>query len=73
TLGRALGGVQAALVALGLVAVVGVLGWPADRVPALLLALGALVAAGVGWAIAHDLRRWTRAQEDGVFRVRSVL
>jgi len=34
---------------------------------------GELVAAAVGWAIAHDVGRWVRAQERGVFRVRRTL
>ncbi|HUE30755.1 MAG TPA: hypothetical protein VMR79_07760, partial [Verrucomicrobiae bacterium] len=71
--GRALGGAPVALVAVGLVAVVGGLGWPAGPVPAFGAALGALLAAAVGWAIAHDVGRWVRAQEHGVFRVRGIL
>jgi hypothetical protein len=39
-------------------------------VPAL---AAALLAAAVGWAIAHDVRRWVRAQQHGVFRVRRIV
>ena len=70
--GRALGDAQAALVVVMLAAVLGGLGWPADRVPAVLLAVAVIAAAAIGWAIAHNLNRWVRAQDDGVFRVRSV-
>jgi glycosyltransferase involved in cell wall biosynthesis len=72
TLGRALGGAQVALVAGMLAAVLGALGWPADRIPAMALAAIAVGVAAVGWAIGHNLDRWVRAQEDGVFRVRAV-
>jgi len=71
--GRALGGAQAALVVVMLAAVLGALGWPADRVPAVLFAVAVIAAAAIGWAIAHNLNRWVRAQDDGVFRVRRVL
>ena len=65
--GRALGGAPVAQVAVLLALILGGLGWPAGRVPAL---AAALLAAAVGWAIAHDVGRWVRAQERGVFRVR---
>jgi hypothetical protein len=55
-----------------LAAVLGALGWPADRLPALTLAVGAVGATAAGWAIGHNVDRWVRAQEDGVFRVRTV-
>jgi glycosyltransferase involved in cell wall biosynthesis len=72
-LGRALGGAQAALVGVMLAAILGALGWPADRVTAILIAFGTIAAAAIGWAVAHNLNRWVEAQEDGVFRVRRVL
>jgi glycosyltransferase involved in cell wall biosynthesis len=71
-LGRALDGAQVAFVAVMLAAVLGALGWPAGRLPALALAVGAVVATAAGWAIGHNVDRWVRAQEDGVFRVRTV-
>ena len=52
-----------------LLAILAGLGWPAGRAPALLAAL----ATAAGWAIAHDVGRWVRAQERGVFRVRRTL
>jgi len=67
--GRMLG---RALVALMLASVLGALGWPANRIPAMALAAVAVGVAAVGWAIGHNLDRWARAQEDGVFRVRAV-
>ena len=71
-LGRALSGAQVGLVALMLAAVLGALGWPANRIPAMALAAVAVGAAAIGWAIGHNVDRWVRAQEDGVFRVRAV-
>ena len=71
TLLRALGGAQAALVGVMLLAILGALGWPANR--ALVVAAAAVISAGTGWAIAHDLNRWVSAQRDGVFRVRRVV
>jgi len=68
--GRALGSAPAALVAVMLVLIPGGLGWPAGLVPAVGAALAALLGVAVGWAIAHDVGRWVRAQERGVFRVR---
>jgi glycosyltransferase involved in cell wall biosynthesis len=69
-LGRRLGGAQAAVVAVAVAALVGGLGWPAGRLPALLTAAGgglaAVVAALVGW----NVERWTRAQTEGVYRIR---
>jgi glycosyltransferase involved in cell wall biosynthesis len=72
-LDRALGGAQAALVGAMLAVIVGALGWPGGRTPALLVAVIALGAAGAAWAIVHDVGRWVRAQEEGVFRVRRVV
>jgi glycosyltransferase involved in cell wall biosynthesis len=72
-LDRALGGAQAALVGAMLAVIVGALGWPGGRTPALLIAVVALGAAGALWAIVHDVGRWVRAQEEGVFRVRRVV
>jgi len=72
-LGRALGGAQVTLVAIVLAAILGALGWPAGRTTALLVALTAVLAAGAGWAIAHNVNRWVHAQENGVFRVRRVV
>ena len=66
---RTLGRAPAALVGLALLAILAGLGWPASLAPTLLAAL-ALPAA---WAIAHDVQRWVRAQEQGVFRVRRTL
>jgi len=56
-----------------LLAILGALGWPADRVLALVVAAAAVTSAGAGWAIAHNLNRWVSAQRDGVFRVRRVV
>jgi glycosyltransferase involved in cell wall biosynthesis len=70
---RAIGGAQAAFVAVLLVAIVGAVGTPGDRIPATVAATAAIVAAAAGWAIGHNVNRWVRAQEDGVFRVRTVL
>jgi len=67
---RALGSAPVALVAVMLVLILGGLGWPAGPVPAIGAALAALLGVAVGWAIAHDVGRWVRAQERGVFRVR---
>lgn len=72
TMGRALSGAQAALVMLVLVATVGALGWPAGRTPALVTAAGAVLASGMAGAIGYNVERWTRAQSEGVFRVRRV-
>jgi glycosyltransferase involved in cell wall biosynthesis len=71
--GRALGGARAALVAVVVAALVGALGWPAGRTPALVTAAGAVVAAAAAGAIGYNVERWTRAQSEGVFRVRRVL
>jgi glycosyltransferase involved in cell wall biosynthesis len=72
-LGRVLGGTQVALIGVTLLCILGALGWPADRLPALAVAYVAVLAAAAGWAIGHNVDRWVRAQEDGVFRVRRVL
>ena len=72
-IGVALSGAQALLVGVSAVAVVGALGFPADRAVALGTALIAIVAAGVGWAMRHNVNRWVAAQRDGVFRVRRVV
>jgi glycosyltransferase involved in cell wall biosynthesis len=72
-LGRALGGAQVALVAVMVGSILGALGWPADRLPAVATAVGSLLAVGVGWAISHNVDRWLQAQDEGVFRVRKVL
>ncbi len=72
-LGRALGGAQVALIGIVLTAILGALGWPDGRRTALLVAVAAILAAGAGWAIAHNVKRWVQAHEDGVFRVRRVL
>ncbi len=72
-LGRALGGAQVAFVGVALAAIVGALGWPAGSHAARLAALAGILTAAAGWAIGHDVRRWVRAQEDGVFRVRRVM
>jgi glycosyltransferase involved in cell wall biosynthesis len=70
--GLALGGAQAALVGFLLVAVVGALGWPAKRVPALEAGALAALAAGAGWSVSYNVRRYARARERGVFRVRGT-
>jgi glycosyltransferase involved in cell wall biosynthesis len=72
-LGTALGGAQAVLALVSLVALVGALGFPADRVLAVGVATAATLAAVVGWAIRHNVTRWVAAQEAGVFRVRRVI
>jgi glycosyltransferase involved in cell wall biosynthesis len=72
-LGRALDGAQVAFVGIALAAILGALGWPAGSIAARLTALAGLLAAGAGWAIGHDVKRWVRAQKDGVFRVRRVV
>jgi glycosyltransferase involved in cell wall biosynthesis len=72
-LGRALGGAQVALVAVVLASVLGALGWPSDRAPALAVAACAVVATAIGWTIGRNVDRWVGAQRDGVFRVRRVL
>jgi len=69
-LGRALGGVQAALVLALLVLVLGVLGWPKGRGPVAGTAVIAGVVAGIGWAVAYNVERFVRAQAEGVFRIR---
>ncbi len=71
-LDRTVRGAPAALVAGALLAVLAALGWPGERGPALVVALGALLAAGVGWAVGYNVRRYRCAQEVGVFRVRAV-
>ncbi|HYY05292.1 MAG TPA: glycosyltransferase family 2 protein [Candidatus Limnocylindria bacterium] len=63
--GRALGGAPVVLVGVVLVLILGGLGWPANPAPA--------VGAALGWAVAHGVGRWVRAQEHGVFRVRRIL
>ena len=68
--GRALGAAPVALVGGLLLAILAGLGWPAGLVPALLAWFATLLAAAVGAAIAHDVGRWARAREHGVFRVR---
>jgi len=70
---RALGGAQAALVGVMLLAILGALGWPANRGIALVVAAAAVLGACAGWAVAHNLKRWVIAQRDGVFRVRRVV
>jgi len=70
---RALGSAPVALVGVLLLAILVGLGWPAGLAPALLAALALVVALAAAWAIAHDVRRWVRAQEQGVFRVRRTL
>ncbi|HZP40086.1 MAG TPA: glycosyltransferase family 2 protein [Candidatus Binatia bacterium] len=72
-IGVALSGAQALLVAVTVAAVVGAVGFPADRAAALATAFAAIVAAGVGWAIRHNVNRWVAAQQRGVFRVRRVV
>jgi glycosyltransferase involved in cell wall biosynthesis len=69
----ALGGAQLATAIVLVGMVLAGLGAPGGAVGTLLLGAAALLAAGVGWAIIHNLRRWVRAQEEGVFRVRRVL
>jgi glycosyltransferase involved in cell wall biosynthesis len=71
-LGRALTGVEALLVGVSVASIVGAIGVPADRRLAIVTALVALLIAGVGWAIRHNVNRWVVAQERGVFRVRDV-
>jgi glycosyltransferase involved in cell wall biosynthesis len=70
--GPTLGSAGAGLVALVVLAMVGALGWPAGRLPALVTAVGAVLAAAIASAIGYNVKRWTRAQIDGVFRVRRV-
>jgi glycosyltransferase involved in cell wall biosynthesis len=70
---RTLSAAQILLVATTLGALLGVLGWPAERGLGLPLAVAAILAAGAGWAIAYNVNRWVHAQERGVYRVRSVL
>ncbi len=71
--GRALGAAPVALVGGLVLAILAGLGWPAGLVPTLLAWFATLLAAAVGSAIAHDVGRWARAQEHGVFRVRRIL
>ena len=71
--GRALGRAPVALIGVTLLAGLAGLGWPAGLVPTLLAWFATLLAAAVGSAIAHDVGRWARAQEHGVFRVRRTL
>jgi len=72
-LGRALGGAQAVLVAIIVVAVLGGLGWPASRAAVACAALAATLAFAAGRAVTHNVERYVRAQELGVFRVRRVM
>jgi glycosyltransferase involved in cell wall biosynthesis len=72
-LGRALGPAPGALVGVTLLAILASLGWPAGLAHTLLAAFAVLAAAGISWAIAHDVGRWVRAQEHGVFRIRRTL
>lgn len=72
-LGRALAPAPGALVGVTMLAILASLGWPAGFVHTLLAALAVLAAAGASWAIAHDVGRWVRAHEDGVFRIRRIL
>jgi glycosyltransferase involved in cell wall biosynthesis len=71
-LARALDGAPIVLAGVTVAAAVGALGWPANRVPAVCVAVLAVLAAAAGWAVAHNVRRWVNAQEHGVYRVRSV-
>jgi glycosyltransferase involved in cell wall biosynthesis len=71
-LGQTLDAAQGGLVVLGVVGVLGALGWPAGRVLALVIAAGAAFAATVGSAIAYNVRRYTQARMTGVFKVREV-
>jgi glycosyltransferase involved in cell wall biosynthesis len=50
---------------------ISVLGWPAGRL-AVLPAMVAVPVAGVSGAVAYNLRRFSRAQAVGVFRVRKI-
>ena len=68
-----LGGAQTGLFLAVFAAIVGALGWPGQRVPAVVVALAVLATAAIGFAIAHNIQRWVRAQRDGVFRVRRVV
>jgi glycosyltransferase involved in cell wall biosynthesis len=70
TLGRALGGAQVTLAALGVAGIVAALGWPAERTPALLATLVAVGGTGVGWSIGQNVDRYVQAREHGVFRVK---
>jgi glycosyltransferase involved in cell wall biosynthesis len=70
--GYALGGARAALVALIVAGLVGALGWPAGGVPSLLAAGGGVLAAAIAATIGYNVERWTRAQVEGVYRVRRV-
>jgi len=54
-------------------AIIAALAWPTERRPALGCALLALLAATVGWTIGYNVRRYRRACELGVYRVRAVL
>jgi glycosyltransferase involved in cell wall biosynthesis len=72
-LGRALGHAPGALVAATLLAILTGLGWPAGLGSTLLAMLAVLTGVAASWAIAHDVGRWVRAQENGVFRIRRTL
>jgi len=67
---RALGGAPVALVAVMLVLILSGLGWPAGGPCPRSGGARRAPRVAVGWAIAHDVGRWVRAQERGVFRVR---
>jgi glycosyltransferase involved in cell wall biosynthesis len=73
SLARGLGGARATLATLGLAGIVAALGWPSERAPALLAILLAATGTAVGWSIGHNVNRYMRARERGVFRVRKVL
>jgi hypothetical protein len=60
-------------VGLAVAAILGVLGWPARGASAARVTLLALLIAAAGWAMAHDVGRWKRAQAEGAFRVRRLL
>ena len=72
-LGRAVGGAQATLAGLAMLGIVGALGWPAERTPAVVASLLAVGATGVGWSVAQNVDRYVQARERGVYRVRKVI
>jgi glycosyltransferase involved in cell wall biosynthesis len=72
-LARALGGAQLALLLLAVAVVAGAVGTPSGGGLALGVGVGGAGAALGAWAVNYNVKRWLRAQEDGVFRVRRVV
>jgi hypothetical protein len=73
TLARRLGAAAALAGIAALAALTGAALWPPARLPLGLAAALAAIIGAVGLAIRHNVHRFARAREQGVFRVRRVL